>query len=434
MSEVAQAIKQKRIGVEELLHAYLNRIEKYDGRNGLNTVCEINERALEQAKHMDSTGDVDNVAMFGLPVLIKDNIDVEGLHTTSGSLALADNIAIRDADIVSNLRRNGAIILGKTNMTEFANYTCQDMPNGYSSRGGQVRNAYNRENDPGGSSSGSAVAVSADFCAAAIGTDTSFSIVACATLNGVTGYKPPAGKLSPNGIIPIAKTLDSAGPIAHNLSDALMVYSCMCSTPMELIEATDPASLHIAINTFNRDIVSEAQLAKYAAVTDALQRDGGCVTEITQANTPHQKVVMRCEFRQGLEEYLAVSSAKHRTLNAIIQFYETYPDSMKYGISYLSEAANASITDDIYVTAIAERKRLRDIILEDLRGFDACLMMGPTNIMHFVGLPSVAIRLGMGDDHTPRGMILYGADERRLLSAALTLEKYCTSTVMPLLT
>ena len=168
-----------------------------------------------------------DMPLFGLPVLVKDNIDVAGLHTTAGSLSLADNIAFHNAPIIANLRKNGALILGKTNMTEFANYTTQNMPNGYSSRGGQVKNAYAQTKDPGGSSTGSAVAMSAGFCAAAVGTDTSFSVIGCATENGVTGLKPAHGSLSSRGIIPISHTLDSAGALTRDMSDALLLYSGM---------------------------------------------------------------------------------------------------------------------------------------------------------------------------------------------------------------
>ncbi len=138
--ELARAIRDKRLGVEELTRAYIGRIEKYDGSVGLNAVAELNENAIAQAKKKDSLKtDRRSGAMFGLPVLVKDNIDVSGLHTTAGSFALADNIAVKDAHIIANLHHDGALILGKTNMTEFANYIGYEMPGGYSSRGGQVK-------------------------------------------------------------------------------------------------------------------------------------------------------------------------------------------------------------------------------------------------------------------------------------------------------
>lgn len=178
-------IQKRNIGIEELTRSYLKRIEKYD--QILNTISEINESALKQARKLDSQKSERDSILFGLPLLIKDNIDVAGLHTTAGSMALSDNLAETNAAVVENTIHNGGIILGKTNMTEFANFTTQGMPNGYSSKGGIVKNAYDYNKDPGGSSTGSAVAVSAGFCSMAVGTDTSFSIVACAAENGIAG-------------------------------------------------------------------------------------------------------------------------------------------------------------------------------------------------------------------------------------------------------
>ena len=433
--ELSSAIQNKRLGVEELTRAYIERIEKFDGFDGLNTVAELNENAIAQAKKMDSQKTGRNGAMFGLPVLIKDNIDVSGLHTTAGSLALSDNIAEKDAHVVMNLRRNGALILGKTNMTEFANYTGNNMPGGYSSRGGQVKNAYDRGKTPSGSSSGSAVAMAAGLCSAAIGTDTSFSIVGCVTENGVTGLKPAHGSLSSDGIIPIARTLDSAGPITRDLSDALLVYSCMRDEALQPIEPMPPEKIQLAINTFNREQVSEAQLARYDSVLNSLKADGVRITEITNAHTKYQRDIMRCEFRHDLEGYLSCSSAHRRTLKEIVDYYEENPDRMmKYGHAYLREALGGSsgkLDDITYREALAERTRLQTQIYESLHRYDACLMTGPTNIMHFIGLPSLALRLCMADDGTPRGMILYGVDELRLFAAALTIERYCLPIIMP---
>jgi Asp-tRNA(Asn)/Glu-tRNA(Gln) amidotransferase A subunit family amidase len=143
---------------------------------------------------------------------------------------------------------------------------------------------------------------------------------------------------------------------------------------------------------------------------------------------------MRHEFRHHLEEYLSRSRANRRTLREIVDYYEAHPNHMKYGISYLRDAlegVSGNLDDPEYLEALDERRRLRSDLLEDLRGYDACLMTGPTNIMHFVGLPSVALKLGMADDGTPRGMILYGSDERRLFATALTIERYCEPIPVP---
>lgn len=128
-TKVLRAIRERRIGVKELVSLYLERIERYDGARGLNAVAELNPDVIEQAERMDAGYMDSERPLFGLPILVKDNIDVSGMHTTAGSLALKGNLADRDAPIIANLRKNGAIILGKTHMTEFANYTSQGMPN-----------------------------------------------------------------------------------------------------------------------------------------------------------------------------------------------------------------------------------------------------------------------------------------------------------------
>lgn len=436
-TELARAIREKRLGVTELTRAYLDRIERYDGTEGLNAVALIDEGVLETAKRMDEANAPRKGAMYGLPVLIKDNIDVKGLPTTAGSRALTDNIAERDAPLVANLRRNGAIILGKTNMTEFANFTTENMPDGYSSLAGQVRNAYDGEKSPSGSSSGSAVAMSAGLCAAAVGSDTSFSIVGCVIENGVTGYKPAIDSLSSRGIVPISHTLDSAGPITRDLPDAVLVYNCMRDTPLPTFNTADLQSLCIGVNITNRDEVDKAQLNRYEAVFDGLRSDGARIDEVEHPFVPCPFDIMRYEFMHDLEEYLSHTHAKLRTLKEIVDFYEGDPAGMmKYGITLLRGAlggASGNLDDPAYIQAMAERERLCAALLSTMGEYDAYVMTGWTDIMHILGLPSLALRLGMGEDGMPRGMILYGTDEVRLLGAALRIERYCESVPMPAL-
>lgn len=429
-TQLRKEMQKRNIGVEEVTKAFLNRIEKYDRR--FNAVSEIHETAIKQARALDSATRGRDALLFGLPLLVKDNIDVAGLHTTAGSMALADNLAESNAAVIENIVHHGGIILGKTNMTEFANFTSQGMPNGYSSRGGFVKNAYDPNKNPGGSSTGSAVAVSAGFCPMAVGTDTSFSVVACATENGVVGLKPQHASLSADRILPIASTLDSAGMFSRNLSDAILLYNGMAHRPMEPVHPIPAKELKIAVNQHNRDMVSETQWQRYEQLFEALRRDGVRFSEITQPYSPYQRSIMLCEFRRDLERYLAGASAKLKKLDQIIVFYEANPQSMmKYGISTLQEAAQKSVDDLLYQEAMAERERMRGQIFEELKEYDACIMTGPTNIMHFVGLPSLALRLCEDESGIPRGIILYGADERRLLSAALTLETYCSPFVPP---
>src|SRR6059036_3557801 len=207
-----------------LTERFLERVEAYD-RSGprLNAVLEVNPDAREIAEALDreraSSGD--RGPLHGIPVLLKDNIcTADRLHTSAGSLAFKDVVALRDAFLVTRLREAGAVILGKTNMTEWANFMTTGMPAGYSSRGGQVVNPYEAALSPGGSSSGSAVAVTADLCTVAVGTETSGSILSPANQNSVVGIKPTVGLVSRSGIVPIAASQDTAGPLARTVADA----------------------------------------------------------------------------------------------------------------------------------------------------------------------------------------------------------------------
>jgi len=431
--ELLDLLRAGIVTAEALTRYYLRRIAAYDQSCDLNTIAFFNPDSIRQAKELDKSRNKRDLPLFGLPILIKDNIDVAGLPTTAGSSVLTDHIAVKDAPIVANLRKNGAIILGKTNMTEFANYTSDDMPNGFSSRGGQVHCAYDANHDPSGSSTGSAVAVSAGFCAAAIGTDTCFSIVGCATEHGVVGFKPGCGSLSGTGIIPIATTIDMAGPLAKTVSDAILLYSGLSDRKVS-VQSAHVKGLRIAVNTYQLEEMSQEQRSYYEAVLDALQQDGAVIGQVSHPNSPYQRVIHRCEFREDLERYLSNTHVRRGTLEAIIKGYRVDPEvRMPYGINILENAMKHSRQLPMYAEALEERRKARALLLEQLKDYDACLMTGDTNIMHFTGLPSIALPLCMGEDGVPRGVILYGTDERRLLAAALVIERYCPGVVAPCL-
>lgn len=431
--ELIGMLRGGELSAERLTAACLERIRCFDGR--LNAVAELNPASLSQARALDAHPARRSLPLFGLPILVKDNIDVAGLHTTAGSLALSGNVAGRDAPIVARLRAGGAVILGKTNMTEFANYTAQDMPNGYSSRGGQVYSAYSRKRDPEGSSTGSAVAVSAGFCAAAIGTDTLFSVVGCATEHGITGYKPPHGALSADGIVPICRTMDSAGILARSAADAALIYACMGEAPLSYVAETPPERLRIAVNVTGCEDVSRQQRARYDALFQALRNAGAQISDVAHENSREARHIMRCEFRRDLESYLAGAGAGvPKTLAEIVAAYWRDPGRMaKYGISMLEDALSSGPEDAEYLKALNVRAAMRTRLLDSLAGFDACVMTGDTEAFHLCGLPSIALRLGMGPEGAPRGVILYGADEARLFSAALTIEKFCEPVRPPVL-
>lgn len=400
----------------------IRRAKEIGGPDGLNCIAELDENAAATAMPGDT------LPLSGIPILIKDNIDVKGFHTTAGSLALADNLAEKDAPVIANLRRNGAVIIGKANMTEFANFVSTKMPGGYSSRGGQVRHAVSADLDPLGSSTGSAVAVAAGIVPMAVGTDTSHSVTGCAMGNGICGLKPPAGTLSQEGIIPISKTFDSAGAMAMNMKDTLLLYSAMRDEPLPEIKPTPAGELRIAVNTANADMNPEERKAFLSEVIETLRKNGAVIAEVDEPPTPELPAIMKREFGPGLAEYLKKSTAKLKTLKEIVEYFEAHPDTMmKYGYDLLQgalyEDSEEPSVEEAYQKAMKSRANQIKNVTEEIADFDAVLITGPTYVNHLCGLPTVTVAGESSDSHGVRqALMLYGTDECRLYAAALTVE------------
>ena len=404
----------------------IRRAKEIGGREGLNCVAELDETTA--VERCDNAEKEKSLPLSGVPILVKDNIDVQGFHTTAGSLALADNMAFADAPVIRNLRRNGAVIIGKANMTEFANFVSTKMPGGYSSRGGQVIHAANPKLDPSGSSSGSAVAVAAGIVPMAVGTDTSHSVTACAMNNGICGLKPPAGTLSQEGIIPISKTFDSAGAMAENVTDTLKLYSAMRDEPLPKIKPTPASKLRIAVNTANGHMNSEEQKAFFNEVIGTLQKNGAVIAEVNEPPTPELPAIMKREFGPGLAEYLGKHNAKLKTLKEIVEYFEAHPDTMmKYGYNLLrgalyDESEEASVEEE-YQKAMKSRAEQIRKVTDEIADYDAVLITGPTYVNHLCGLPTITVAGSSLDSNGVRqALMLYGTDELRLYAAALTIE------------
>jgi len=248
--EVQEALAKGATTSSALTRAYLARIEAYDKAGPtLNSVREVNPDALAIAGKLDSVKPSAKQPLAGVPILVKDNIATgDKQHTTAGSLALESAHAKSDAPVITRLREAGAVILGKANLTEFANILAIGMPSGYSSLGGQVKNPYSPtllgDHDipvvqPGGSSAGSAVSVAAGLCAAAIGTETSGSLLSPATQNGLVTVKPTVGLISRSGIIPISHSQDTAGPLTRTVRDSAILLNVLAAP-----DPHDPATQH----------------------------------------------------------------------------------------------------------------------------------------------------------------------------------------------
>lgn len=231
IQDIQLAFESGELTAKALVLLYLNRIADFD-KEGLtiNSVLELNPEALFIAEALDveRLNQGPRGPMHGIPILLKDNINTgDKMHTSAGSLALANSYANEDAFIIQKLREAGMIILGKANMTEFASFMTAGMPSGYSSRGGQVLNPYNISSPTGGSSAGSAVAVACNFCTVAVGTETSGSILNPCNLSSTVGIKPTVGLISRSGILPLSYSKDTAGPMSRTVTDAVLLFNTL---------------------------------------------------------------------------------------------------------------------------------------------------------------------------------------------------------------
>jgi amidase len=355
---------------EALVEKYLERIAKMD-RTGpqLRYVIEANPDALSDARSADQAlkQGQRRGSLHGIPILLKDNLDTAGkMTTTAGSLALEGSIAPADAYVVKKLREAGAIILGKANLSEWANFRSTHSSSGWSSRGGQARNPYALDRNPSGSSSGSAGAVSANFCAAAIGTETDGSVVCPASCCGIVGIKPTVGLLSRSGIIPISKTQDTAGPMARTVEDAAILLGATTG-----VDLRDPASRRSEgkfetdyTRFLKRDALKGARIGvaradafaftpasdKVLAESVAAMKSAGAeiVDPIDFAMLGKlddaELTVMLYEFKAGINAYLAGLGGKLRvrTLADLIEFNKANADrTMPFFGQELFEKARA---------------------------------------------------------------------------------------------
>jgi amidase len=401
--ELQTGMQAGELTARSVTEMYLRRIAAIDQAGPtLNSVIEINPDALDVADALDTERRERGPRgpLHGIPVLLKDNIDTaDRMQTTAGSLALVGNHAAQDATVARKLREAGAVILGKTNLSEWANFRSTHSVSGWSSRGGQTRNPYALDRNPCGSSSGSGVAVAADLCAAAVGTETDGSIICPSHANGIVGIKPTLGLVSRAGIIPIAHSQDTAGPMARTVADAAILLAALSGPDLR-----DPATLDIGtrinaddadpfgLSLLDRDGLCGARIgvarnfcgfnpgvdAVFETSLAALRDAGAVIVDPADIETAKQidepeYEVLLYEFKADLDAYLAGlgSEAPVHSLADVITFNEANRDRvMPYFAQehMLMAADRGPLTDEKYLAALADCRRLaRD------EGIDATL-------------------------------------------------------------
>ena len=439
----------------ELTAAYLARIENVDKAGPkLNAIIELNPDALVIADRLDAERKMGRVRgpLHGIPVLIKDNIATsDKMDTTAGSLALVGLKPPRDAYLVTRLRLAGAVLLGKTNLSEWANFRGERSVSGWSGRGGQTRNPYVLDRNPSGSSSGSAVAVSANLCVVAIGTETNGSIISPSMVCGVVGFKPTVGLVSRSGVIPIAATFDTAGPIARTVRDAALVLAALADVDeRDAVTRNLPADLPgrlalplpagalkgARVGVIRNPSARRDSDAGMAVGLDVLRAAGAEIIDVGELPGPASAGtaridVMLYEMKAGINAYLAElgPAASMQSLADVIKFNDERwaQEQPLFGQQYFTRAqAKGPLTEPAYLEAREKCWRVArgegiDALMDTHR-LDA-LVGGGAGVAAMAGYPSVIVPLGMGSP-LPTGFLFYGRawSEVKLLALAADFE------------
>ena len=475
------AMATGRQTAESLTRAYLGRIARLDKAGPkLNSVIELNPDAPDIARRLDAERKAKGPRgpLHGIPVLLKDNIGTrDRMMTTAGSLALAGFIAPRDATVARKLREAGAVILGKTNLSEWANFRGDRSTSGWSGRGGQTRNPYVLDRNPSGSSSGSAVAVSANLCAFAIGTETDGSIVSPASHCGIVGLKPTVGLVSRAGIIPISHSQDTAGPMTRTVTDAAIVLGWLAGA-----DGRDSAtarsqsgdySRHLDVNGLKGARIGVARKffgrgAKATAVlnqaVEVLKGAGAEIIDPAELPTHGQfgaaeMQVLLYEFKDGLNRYLASlgPEAPVRTIEEVIAFNEQHRDRelAAFGQETMIRSRDKGpLTEPEYLEALEKSKRLAgkegiDAVMDEHR-LDAIIAptAGPAGTIDYLygdrgeggssgpaavaGYPSITVPAGRHAG-LPIGISFFGRawSEGSLIQFAFAFEQQSKARVRP---
>jgi amidase len=333
LAELSEGLSRGRWSTRDLAEYYVNRITTLD-RSGpqLNSVIELNPESMKLADALDRDRREQRLRgpLHGIPILLKDNIDTaDAMTTTAGSLALEGWRPPQDSAVTAQLRAAGALLLGKTNMSEWANFRSTHSASGWSGRGGQVRNPHALRRSPSGSSSGSGAAVAASLCAAAIGTETDGSIVSPASVNGIVGLKPTLGLIGGAGIVPIAHSQDTAGPMTRSVADAALLLNVLAAQPRaDYTKSLDPTALRGArLGIARKFFARNEKFNRFLdAQIDVLKKAGAEV--IDEADLPsHGKggdeefEVLLYEYKAGLDAYLA-RQPEGRPVRSIAQLIE----------------------------------------------------------------------------------------------------------------
>jgi amidase len=344
-----KGIKDGLLTYENLVLFYLYRIYEYelDNNKTLNTILALNQNVLEEARALDlliknGVAPKSPHPIYGMPILLKDNINTIGINTTAGAIALMDNV-VDDAFIVAQLREKGALILGKVNLSEWAYFLCSGCPVGYSAVGGQTMNPYGRGVfETGGSSSGSGTSVAANYAVAAVGTETSGSILSPSSQNSVVGLKPTIGLLSRSGIVPISSTLDTPGPMTKNIIDNAILLSAMMGYDMEDTKSVNdqfPDILSVGLHPID---FKEIRLGAFSTL---MESDSIYKATVESMRSLGAQIIEFIPPEVSMDGFLSILNIDMR--NDLPYYLEKNTDSGEVKIRSIADAVTFNSTDSL---------------------------------------------------------------------------------------
>ena len=452
-----KSIKSGTLTYEKLTLFYLYRIRKFesDSAKSLNAIISLNADVIKEARERDKnrkSGFLSEMSIYGMPILLKDNINTKDMSTTAGAMALAENKNTEDAFIVQKLRENGALILGKVNLSEWAYFFCSGCPLGYSAIGGQTLNPYGRKVfETGGSSAGSGVVVAANYAVAAIGTETSGSITSPSSLNSVVGLKPTIGLLSRSGIIPISSTLDTPGPMTKNVTDTFILLNAMLGK-----DNKDLSSFEVdKENYFGKDEETTLKGKKigvlssllkdsiYKLTIDEIRKTGAEIIEINPPEISFDGFItlLNIDMKYDLPKYLYTNSDKSVSVRSVKDVVDFNVKDLLIRSPYGQQLFEGILKDSTtivelevikYKLASEGKKYLQALVTENL---DAILSINNyhSGIAAVAKYPTLTIPMGYKKSGEPINLTFIGLPktEGKLLTVGYAFEQLTKVRKMP---
>ncbi|SDB46769.1 amidase [Flavobacteriaceae bacterium MAR_2010_188] len=452
-----KSVADGNLNYEQLTLFYLYRIRELDRNNekSLNSVISINPAVLDEAKERDRAYANKKLkhSVYGMPILLKDNINAEGMTTTAGAVVFEKNLT-HDSFISEQLTLRGAIILGKTNLSEWAYFFCGDCPSGYSAIGGQTLNPYGRRTiDTGGSSSGSGVAVAANFCAGAIGSETSGSILSPSSQNSIVGLKPTIGILSRSGIVPISSTLDTPGPMTKNVTDTAIILDAMLGMDVGDVKTQLLGHKAPIYRNLSKDALKGVRLGAakrlmdnslYAEAIQTLRAQGAEVIEFEEEKLelPDFVRLLNLEMKKELPRYiLGAANTKVGVVSVIdiIKYNKTdstnsAPYGQKLFNGIVADSGSSKDLDSIHNTLRINGKLFFDKPFQEheLDGF-LSINNYHAGFAAVAEYPAITVPMGYAEDGSPKGLTFISTpkSEENLLNWAFAYEQASKKRVAP---